>query len=65
MHEELEQQSLLLGDLQEHTDASQMRLRGLRKRIRETMEATKHDRQLQLICVLSAVLAVLVITAFL
>lgn len=64
MHEELEQQSLLLGDLQDHVDSSNLRLRGLRKRIGEVLKSTKNDRQLQAIFVLSAILAVLVFTSF-
>jgi hypothetical protein len=65
MNEELEQQAHLLSDLGEHVDASHLRLRGLRKRIREVLEATKGDRQLQLIAALCVVLAILVFTAFL
>lgn len=65
MHEELEQQSLLLGDLDNQVDASNLRLRGLRKRTRQLIEETKKDRQLQLIAVLCVVLAILIVTAFL
>jgi hypothetical protein len=64
MHEELEQQSLLLGDMGDHVDATQMRLRGLRKRIGEVLQATRSDRQLQMIFALSGILAVLVVTSF-
>jgi hypothetical protein len=57
MNEELEQQAHLLSDLGETVDASNLRLRGLRKRIREVLEATKGERQLQLIAALCVVLA--------
>ncbi|KIY91374.1 hypothetical protein MNEG_16590, partial [Monoraphidium neglectum] len=52
MNEELEQQHLLIGDLTDHTDTSQLRLRGLRKRIKEVTDAARNDGQLKLIAVL-------------
>lgn len=64
MHEELESQGLLLSDLDAHVDATQLRLKGVRKRVAEVTRAVAADGQLRMICVLSVILAILVITAF-
>lgn len=56
-------QSLLLDNLQEDTDTSQLRLRGLRRKVQEVIKRSRQDRQLCLILVLSVVLVVLTVVA--
>ncbi|KAI8466660.1 MAG: hypothetical protein J3K34DRAFT_433034 [Monoraphidium minutum] len=65
MHGELEEQSLLLGEFESDADAAALRLRGARRKTRQLLDAAKADRQLQLIAALCAILAILVVTAFL
>ena len=46
-------------------DTTEMRLRSVRKRVADIIQATKSDRQLQIIATLTVVLIILVVTAFL
>jgi len=57
----------LLGwnNLQEDTDTSQLRLRGLRKKVTDVLRQARTDRQLCLILSLSVVLVVLTVVALL
>ncbi|WIA14861.1 hypothetical protein OEZ85_001579 [Tetradesmus obliquus] len=63
MNEELEQQSLLLGGLEDHTDTTTQRLRGLRSKVNDVIKRSRHDKQLCTILFLSALLVVLTLIA--
>jgi hypothetical protein len=56
-------QAGLLGGLQEDTDTTHLRLRGLRKKVSDVIKQSRKDRQLCLILVLSVVLVVLTVVA--
>jgi hypothetical protein len=51
------------GDLTNHVDATDLRLRGARKRVAEVIKAAQSDRQLHIIITLTVVLVILVVTA--
>eukprot|EP00775_Hariotina_reticulata_P004516 gene4516-4769_t len=63
MYDELEEQALLLDNVQEDTDTTQLRLRGLRKKVTDVLKQARTDRQLCLILTLSVVLVVLTVMA--
>jgi hypothetical protein len=56
-------QAGLLSGLQEDTDTTHLRLRGLRKKVSDVIKQSRTDRQLCLILALSAVLIVLTVLA--
>lgn len=56
-------QALLLDGLTDDTDASQMRLRGLRRKVADVLQQSRHNRQLCLILVLSLLLIILTVIA--
>lgn len=56
-------QAGLLSGLQEDTDTTHLRLRGLRKKVSDVIKQTRKDRQLCLILALSVVLIVLTVLA--
>ena len=63
MHEELSEQEALLSDLQESTDTTNLKLRGLRRRVADIIQRSKSDRQLTLVIVLSVVLVIMTFLA--
>lgn len=63
MHDELEEQSLLLGGLQEETDTSQLRLRGLRRQVQEVIRRSRTNRQFCWMLLLSVILVVITLIA--
>eukprot|EP00877_Chromochloris_zofingiensis_P007247 jgi/Chrzof1/2776/Cz11g29010.t1 len=64
MHDELEEQEFLLSDLQDHVDTSNLKIRGLRKRVTDILQRSRGDKQLWLIAFLSVVLVILTVIAF-
>lgn len=56
-------QAGLLSGLEEDTDTTHLRLRGLRKKVSDVIKQSRTDRQLCLILVLSVVLVILTVLA--
>jgi hypothetical protein len=56
-------QSLLLGGLEEHTDTTSLRLRGLRAKVSDVIKRSRQDKQLCTILLLSVLLVVLTMIA--
>lgn len=62
MSEELHQQAVIISDLQEIMDTTQIQIRSLKRRVREALQSSHSDWQLQAIMLLSMLLVVLILT---